>query len=540
MEVRLRITNRRRSPARRRRSPVPRPLPRRTSWTQQAADVRLPCLVCMLALGVVLQCPPAFATTSNGAAALPDGRAWEMVSPPLKSGSLIEAISNEGGVIQASEDGSAIAYVANAPIVSTPTTNPEGNRSKEPTQLVSVRGSAGWSTTDLATPNDAATGLIPGNGSEYRFFSSDLSVGLVEPESEQPLSPEASEKTIYLREHVREPEAPVSYMPLVTAANATGQFGRSFRNDVHILDAAPNLSHVVFSSTEALTPGSVQNEGARNLYEWAGGHLRLVSSFGGGASAGSPELGDHGQDVRGAVSDDGTRIVWSNGEGQNEQHLYMRDTATGETVQLDAAQGVAEPSGAGHRALPDGQQRRLARVLHRPAAPDRRLDRRTALRTSPTSTSAKCSKKRQARLPPAATSDAQRGEGEHANVQGLLLGTSEDGTTTYFVAHRACSPKTKTATAKAPSPARTTSTESPLRRHRVDAPPSSRRSPAKTAPSGKATAVSNTAFLTARVSPNGRYLAFMSAASLTGYDNVDVHSGVPDEEVYLYDRPTPA
>jgi hypothetical protein len=44
--------------------------------------------------------------------------------------------------------------------------------------------------------------------------------------------------------------------------------------------------------------------------------------------------------------------------------------------------------------------------------------------------------------------------------------------------------------------------------------------------------------LTARVSPNGRYLAFMSERSLTGYDNRDVNSGQLDEEVYLYDSQT--
>ena len=41
--------------------------------------------------------------------------------------------------------------------------------------------------------------------------------------------------------------------------------------------------------------------------------------------------------------------------------------------------------------------------------------------------------------------------------------------------------------------------------------------------------------MTARVSPNGRYLAFMSLVSLTGYDNTDAVSGQPDLEVYLYD-----
>jgi hypothetical protein len=53
-------------------------------------------------------------------------------------------------------------------------------------------------------------------------------------------------------------------------------------------------------------------------------------------------------------------------------------------------------------------------------------------------------------------------------------------------------------------------------------------------------ATSNTLLieLTAGASPDGRYLAFMSERSLTGYDNVDVNSGQPDVEVYLYDAGT--
>jgi hypothetical protein len=41
--------------------------------------------------------------------------------------------------------------------------------------------------------------------------------------------------------------------------------------------------------------------------------------------------------------------------------------------------------------------------------------------------------------------------------------------------------------------------------------------------------------MTARVSPSGRYLAFMSKRSLTGYDNRDANSGALDEEVYEFD-----
>ncbi len=39
----------------------------------------------------------------------------------------------------------------------------------------------------------------------------------------------------------------------------------------------------------------------------------------------------------------------------------------------------------------------------------------------------------------------------------------------------------------------------------------------------------------ARVSPNGRYLAFMSDRPLTGYDNHDAVTGEADEEVFLYE-----
>ncbi len=43
-----------------------------------------------------------------------------------------------------------------------------------------------------------------------------------------------------------------------------------------------------------------------------------------------------------------------------------------------------------------------------------------------------------------------------------------------------------------------------------------------------------------RVAGDGLHVVFMSPASLTGYDNVDVASGKPDAEVYMYDAPTGA
>ena len=55
---------------------------------------------------------------------------------------------------------------------------------------------------------------------------------------------------------------------------------------------------------------------------------------------------------------------------------------------------------------------------------------------------------------------------------------------------------------------------------------------------GRRTEETDLGDLTAGVSPDGRYLAFMSERSLTGYDNTDAHSGQPDVEVFLYDAGT--
>ena len=143
-------------------------------------------------------------------AALPDNRQWEMVSPPVKGGVLAPQ-SLEGAVIQASEDGGAITYGAEA---SGPVGEPQGNRSIAVTQFLSTRSSGGWATQDIVTPHNKAEGITSGLTTEYKLFSPDLSLSIVEPEvhlhenhaplEEPPLSPplqpgERQEKTIYLR-----------------------------------------------------------------------------------------------------------------------------------------------------------------------------------------------------------------------------------------------------------------------------------------------------------------------------------------------------
>jgi hypothetical protein len=272
---------------------------------------------------------------------LPDGRAWEMVSPPDKHGAGLYAVGYyEGAVIQAAAAGDAFTWAASAPIEA----DPAGGRVGETTQVFTKRGAPGvWESLDIATPHtEGASSLAVGHSSEYKLFSADLSSALVEPAGHTPLAPlpEGSEKTIYIRD-----DADGGYEALVSAANVPPgtQFGgtEEIVGGAQLVAATPDLSHVVIESSVALTAGSKAEGG---LYEWADGKLRLVDVLPNGAEASEAQLGARGADLRHAISDDGSRLIWEAGG-----HLYLRDMTSGvegETVEVDAAQGRPEPATA--------------------------------------------------------------------------------------------------------------------------------------------------------------------------------------------------
>ena len=160
----------------------------------------------------------------------------------------------------------------------------------------------------------------------------------------------------------------------------------------------------------------------------------------------------------------------------------MRDTDTGETVKLDAAQGVTEPGTGSARfqtASSDGS--RVFFTDRQKLTPDSTAE---AFPTKPDLYECEmvvAGGKLSCRL---TDLTVDQNPGEHANVQGLLFGTSQDGTSTYFVAQGLLA-SNENGNHKRRSRARTTcmrriSTAASGRER------SSRRSPAKTIPSGKA------------------------------------------------------
>ncbi len=390
-------------------------------------------LVAHNSLGTVEGPDHVLVTQSGGEGpALPDGRAWELVSPPDKRGFALESLTEQGGAIQAAADGSAIAYVATGPIEP----DAKGTRSFLYSQILSRRGATGWSSQDIATPHEAPAALTV-NFSEYRLFSPDLSAGLVEPDGDTPLSPQASERTPYRR------EASGEYTPLVTAANVPPgtRFGQLEENgspvfgDATFAGAAPDLSHIVLASSQALQAGIAKTEGIQqNLFEWgSGGLLQLVSVLPDGKAATEghvgAELGEGGLIVRHAVSDDGDRVFWT----ISENHLYMRDTKREQTLQLDAvnpgARGGESPA-AFATASSDG-----SKAFFTDAS---RLTVSSTARLEPEEPDLYMCEIGEAAGSPVCTLrdlTVDRNPAEAADVLGTVIEAGEDGRYVYFVAN---------------------------------------------------------------------------------------------------------
>jgi DNA-binding beta-propeller fold protein YncE len=462
-----------------------------------------------------------------------DGRAWEMVSPPDKNGARIKVMWVQGGgVEQAAAGGGAFTWSATAPLG----TEVEGNRSIEVSQIFSTRGTDGWSSRDLTPPSEAPSNIAVGAETPYPFFSSDLSLGVIEPTGETLLSPEATEKTLYLRE-----DAASSFLPLVTAANVPPgtKFGiaegdtKESAVGMEFRGATPDLSHVVLSyAGEGLT--SHAPTGA-NLYEWAGGRLKLVNVLPDGkVSSGSPALGNQHEtgDLRHAISSDGSRVIWST-EATSESHLYMRDTTkgetngeTGETIQLDVPEeSVKEPGKAdavlqtssanAHRVFFTDTQKLTEDSGAAPGKADLYMFETTNGEDEP--------------LKGTLTDLTAAHDGESAGVTGFLPGAGEDGSYVYLVAGGVLSEAANGEHEKAVS-----GSSSLYVLHDTEAGWTTTFI-ARLSTEDENDLEHRLAHLTARVSPDGRYLAFMSDRELTGYDNRDANSGVPDEEVFLYD-----
>lgn len=451
-----------------------------------------------------------------------DGRAWEMVSPPNKDGAALEtAMTINGSAMQASLNGNSVSYVANAPIED----QPPANRAIEFSQILSTRSAGGWTSKVIAMPYRQVGYSHLGFGSEYRIFSPDLSSAIVMPFAEPEFLPEGTERTPYVRHNFTCDASPVAcYVPLLTTADVEPgvKWADSEEKWIEPTAATPDLSHVIIQASQVkLLPGGAAEVGG--TYEWSDGKLQLVTILPDGEPAEAGGSVGRSGSLRHAISDDGSHVVFE-AEDSGKLHLYTRNTATGQTLQVDAAEpGVATGEGQPIFQLANSDGSRVfftdtARLTTDSTASSTTFPQAPDLYEFGTDTG---------KLKDL-TVDSNRSE--HANVQGLVQGASEDGSYVYFVADGALAPG---ASPRGRCETRSQDASCNLYvRHDGVTTLIAVLSAADQQWEGRLQDVP------ARVSPNGRWFAFMSDRSLTGYDNRDANSGIPDEEVFLYDAAT--
>lgn len=509
------------------------------------------------ALGTVTSGDQTFDTQAAASAfSLLDDRGWELVSPTDKHGALIEGIK-ENGVVQAAADGEAVTYLADGSIEA----DPAG--ADNLSQALSVRTGSGWVSKDLALPHTHETGTALGQGYEYRFFSPNLETAVVQPFGPfVMLSPQASEQTAYLRSNFPTADQAAlcsseCFTPLVSEANVAA--GTRFGEETpclkivepsticgpQFLDASSDAKHLILRSKAPLTEGA----SSQMIYEWNEGTLTPVSVLPNGKNSeavlGSlSEFGnllrgnENAESARNAVSADGSRVVFTN------EHLYLRDLTAGETVELDKVQGGSGSNPVDPRfqlASPDGSL-----VLF---TDEQQL---TANSGAQAPAGAAGEGKGKADLYECAIEDGEAGlacdlsdltpktaGGESAHVVGNVIGASENGQDIYFVADGVLASNAN-ANGETAAPGDCAIGEygtPPDTPHACNLYLDHKGTTTFIARLSAADAkdwASSLRALTARVSPNGQWLAFMSLRSLTGYDNHDALSGQPDEEVFLY------
>jgi hypothetical protein len=475
------------------------------------------------------------ASPVSAAAMPPEGRRWEMVSPLEKNGGEINGINGvvpneglpEGGIVQASSDGSSITYLSLLAFPDSKGNEPLG--APIASQYLSTRSASGWSIEDITTAVNSKTYPAAGSGAPYEAFSSDLSKGLMLNGNPPP---------------IRNPPlggAPPEYVNYYLRDQASGQFNALLTSTpaespseffMELQGTSPDLNHILITSQAALPPVTTR-QSRGNLYEWTDGQFQPVNILPGVTGLGTTAPGGAslgmGRDENHTISENGTQVFW--GQEQTSSLFVRKGIGTGqvETVQIDATRGGSDPSGRGEfkTASSNGMKAFFT-------------DRN--------------------RLTPDATAggdgshedlymfDVERGQLIDLTVDGTdpggaavrgVVDVSSDGSYIYFVAEGGV-----------PGTGAAAGHDNLYMWHESSIDRGTIRFIAALSsednghggfrePGVAHDWDSSTSDRTARVTADGHHLLFMSEESLTGYDNRDNNRpGVRDEEIYIYNAIT--
>ncbi len=262
-------------------------------------------------------------------AKLPDCRAYELVTPLVKTSVVIRQVE------AVARGGDAIAFETNEPLP---------GASSGGFYYVDRRGSDGWTSEDLM-PLESYSGLLCTSfSSRVVAYSSELSRDLISFGHDDRSSERGGASLNSQECNAEGVEAvsgePVGYQNLLSRDNETGSLQlvnamepglTSVPADAFFVGASADLSHVAFSEGTPLTANAPAGA-VEDLYEWDEGVVRLLTVL----PDGSPVAGTFA-----GFSADGTDAFFT-ADGE----LFAR--LNGErTVQIDESRGGTGPGGGG-------------------------------------------------------------------------------------------------------------------------------------------------------------------------------------------------
>jgi hypothetical protein len=274
-----------------------------------------------------------FTTNPTTGSALPDDRAYEMVTPPNNQNANVYipttvGLSDENGIptnlpFQASADGSAVAYVGD------PSSEGNGNDAQGGGNEYLARrtGSGKWEQHDIQPPGYKTP--------IYQAFSTNLSTGILSScdEDRPPLAlgaPGGGYQVLYTHDnsggayHALFTSAPRSQSPGEFGAYGINSYSEKCSNTNDQVyapayaGASTDLSHLLLEANGALTPQAVGGRNTNNLYDSVAGQPRLVNVMPDGVVAPNATFGASTKilyqipNLSHVISSDGSRIFWTN------------------------------------------------------------------------------------------------------------------------------------------------------------------------------------------------------------------------------------
>jgi len=304
-------------------------------------------------------------------AALPDGRRYEMVSPPKKNGGGVMLASSRNRASAAGEAFEFASLVGFGDVHGTAIS----------TEYLSRRTGSGWRTHGITPQQEPMNGLLifngPGDAVFEGEFSADLSRGVTRANAFPAGDPDVSTvSNLFVRTNLLTPG--LGTFTLVTDSVAPIPpiwSGFTFPPPPNaplpeyrpaFAGASADFSHVIFESTlnltqDAIDAGLPTGREDNKLYEWSGGVVRLVGVLPDGTLAPRSIAGQGAAGINPAytddtISDDGSRVFFTTPDtGQ----LYVREDGL-RTVRVNASEKSVPDAVPGiamfQAATPDGSR----------------------------------------------------------------------------------------------------------------------------------------------------------------------------------------